>query len=155
MAMRRLTFVYALRAILICAPLAFADNRGCDASLLSSVRNARDLVESLHGDELSQRRIAAPDGSVHAIGETRWMRQQLQLIDQACLRGAEVEAAWRTEALLDMLKLRPAARRHTEDRCQAAPALNEACPFDVADRGSRTVKVEPTPSRLSTSMLPP
>lgn len=64
-------------------------------------------------------------------------------------------AGWRIEALLDNLKLRPAARWRSENRCQAAPALSEVCSFDVAERDRRTVKVEPAPSRLSTSMLPP
>jgi hypothetical protein len=155
MAIRRLALVYALWALLICAPAAFADSSGCDAPLVHTVRDVRELVESLHVDGTAQRRVVAPDGIVYTAGEARWMRQQLQLIDQACLRGAEVEAAWRIEALLDNLKLRPAARWRSENRCQAAPVLSEVCSFDVAERGRRTVKMEPTPSRLSTSMLPP
>ncbi len=155
MAIHRLAHIYALRAMLVFAPVAFADNGGCDQRLLQAVRDVRETVESIQLDATAHARTGAPYGGVQRVGDARWVREQLQLIDQACVRGGEVEAAWRIEALIESLKLRPAARQRAADRCQAIPALSEFCSFNVAERGRRTVKVEPTVSRLSTSILPP
>jgi hypothetical protein len=71
----------------LCAPL-FAQ-AGCGEPLGQTVRAAHDRIATL---ELP--------------GEDRaWMRDQLQLIDAACLRGGEVEAAWRVESVLQRLDL--------------------------------------------------
>lgn len=154
MSIRHWVQVNALWALLMGAPAAFADS-GCDAPIANAIHDVRWLIESLHEDKPSQGRIIGSDGGVYSAAEARWMRQQLQLIDAACVRGAEVEAAWRIEALIDSLKLRAATSRHSRDRCQAAPESSELCSFESGDRGRRTVKVEPTPSRLSTSISPP
>jgi len=153
MSVRRRLQRSALWVLLICAPAAFADS-GCDAPLAQAIGDVRWLVESLREDKPSQSRIVAQDGSVFSAGEARWLRQQLQLIDGACERGAEVEAAWRIEAMLDSLKPRASAFRRPRDRCQVFAVPSELCAL-TADRGRRTVKVEPTPSRLSTSISPP
>jgi hypothetical protein len=154
MSIRRRFRVNALWALLICSPAAFADS-GCDAPLVQAIGDVRGLVESLREDKPSQSRIVAQDGSVYSAGQARWLRQQLQLIDGACVRGAEVEAAWRIEAMLDSLKPRPSTFGRVRDRCQASSVASEWCALESVDRGRRTVKVEPTPSRLSTSILPP
>ena len=80
--------------------------------------------------------------------DLQWLRQQLQMIDSACERGGEVEAAWRVEAVLRRLQRRAGTRAR---RIQPVPFTGEA----LMRRGSRIVKADPFPSRLSTLMLPP
>jgi len=141
-------------ALLLAAPAAFADS-SCDAPLVQAVRDVREVVDSLADGKPSHARAAEPGSNVAYANEARWMREQLQLIDEACRRGAEVEAAWRVEALLDSLKAHASSGPRADDRRQAAPALSDAWLVEIAARGKRTVKAEPTPSELSTSMLPP
>jgi hypothetical protein len=82
----------------LCAPL-FA-HAGCGEPLGQTVRAAHDRIATL---ELP--------------GEDRvWMRDQLQLIDAACLRGGEVEAAWRVESVLQRLDLATTAHVHASLR---------------------------------------
>jgi hypothetical protein len=96
-------------ALLLASTAAFADGN-CDPSLLRAVGEVRAIIDSLHTDALSRVREVAADGSLFTASEASWFRQELGLIGQACQRGAEVEAAWRTEQLLDTLTVHAAAR---------------------------------------------
>jgi hypothetical protein len=123
---------------------AYAD-AGCDEQLVDTVRSAHALVSTLSAD-------TRPGGP--RTDDMRWMREQLQLIDAACSRGGDVEAAWRVEAVLERLKRVP-ARSHLTGGLQEAPAMGDAAgSVAMVRRGSRTVKADPSASRLTTSMVP-
>jgi hypothetical protein len=131
--------------LILLQPAAHAQ-ASCDAKLVDTVRSAHALVSTLSAD--------TRPGGLRA-DDMRWMREQLQLIDAACSRGGDVEAAWRVEAVLERLKRVP-ARSHVMGGLQEAPALGDAAgSVAMVRRGSRTVKAEPSASRLTTSMVPP
>jgi hypothetical protein len=73
----------------------------CGEQLVEAVRGTRVLVGALHtgaldGWSASRDRYTSED--------VRWAHEQLSMIDSACLRGGDVEAAWRIEAVLERLK---------------------------------------------------
>jgi hypothetical protein len=142
MALLRLCGILGWSLVLL-APAAHATT-GCDGRLVDTVRSARALVSALPADTR-----AGELGS----DEVRWIREQLQLIDAACQRGGDVEAAWRVEAILEHLKRVP-PRPHPGG-VQEGSATGAAASMAIGRRGSRTVKAEPIASRLSTSMVPP
>ena len=152
MARRRWMHSAGVLLVLLAAPAARA--AGCETPISDSVRTLRLLVDSLRDGKASSQLVDS-DGRTYSLAEASWMREQLRLIGEACSRGGEVEAAWRVEALLEATRSRPLAQRQSSGPCQAAPTLTEACAASMALRGRRTVKVDPAPSRLSTSMLPP
>jgi hypothetical protein len=129
--------------LILLVPTAHATG-GCDERLVDTVRGARALVSALPADTRA---------GEFGADEVRWLREQLQLIDAACLRGGDVEAAWRVEAILEHLK-RVSPRAHLNG-LQEGSAMGAAASMAVGRRGSRTVKVEPIASRLTTSMVPP
>jgi hypothetical protein len=107
----------------------------CAPTLTESIRVAKTAADTL-------------------ITDTPATRSELLLIDDACRRGKDVEAAWRLEqvqAHLEVTRLGASARR----RCHATLRLSGACSLTADARtGSRTMNVEPTPSRLSATTSP-
>ena len=131
--------------LLLCAPWLQAQAT-CGEQLAQAVRGARGLVSAAHPAGIVAN---SAGGARHTLQDMSWMREQLQMIDSACLRGGDVEAAWRVEALFQRLQ-REGARAASVQ----AGSLGEPVVL-TARHGSRMVKVEPSPSRLATSMLPP
>jgi hypothetical protein len=129
--------------LILLVPAAHATG-GCDERLVDTVRSARALVSALPAD---------PRAGELGADEVRWIREQLELIDAACLRGGDVEAAWRLEAILEHLKRVP-PRAHLSG-IQDGSATGAVASMATGRRGSRTVKVEPIASRLTTSTVPP
>ncbi len=107
---------------------------GCDAPLARSIQATKTLWS------------ARPEGNSDIHGE-------LQLIDEACARGKDVEAAWRLEQIQRRLADRRSAPARL--RCQAGVRLSNSCSL-VADAriGRRTLNVDPTPSTLSALTSP-
>jgi len=83
-----------------------------------------------------------------------WIQTELRLIDAACARGKDVEAAWRLEQVQRGIAL---LRRVAQNRpgCQAKLGFASPCVLtaDLA-AGRRTMNVEPTPSTLSAVTSP-
>lgn len=131
--------------LLVLVPMVPAE-AGCDEQLVDTVRSAHALVSTLSADTRP---------GAHRTDDMKWMREQLQLIDAACLRGGDVEAAWRVEAVLERLKRLP-GHSHLTGALQGAAAMGDTIgAVEMVRRGSRTVKAEPPVSRLRTSMVPP
>jgi hypothetical protein len=130
--------------LILLVPSAPAAAR-CNDQLVDTVRNAHVLVSALPDDTR---------GDERSMTDVRWMREQLQLIDAACLRGGDVEAAWRVEAVLERLKRVP-VRERLSGGLHEGSAMGAGAAMTIGRRGSRTVKAEPIASRLTTSMVPP
>jgi hypothetical protein len=112
---------------------------GCEEPVAQTVR-------------LAHERVTALDSSRQDL---RWMHEQLQLIDAACLRGGEVEAVWRLEGVLERMRRPVPAHLHVATGYQDAPLTIEAESSLGERRGRSMLKADPAPSRLSTSMVPP
>ena len=133
---------------------AAAAGQGCDPSLAQSIGAVQRIVESLHATKPGQFRVAAVDGSEHSAEHAQWMQGQLRLINEACMRGGDVEAAWRLEQVQETLSplRRAGSVRHG---CQATSRFDATCMLSADARmGRRTMNVEPTPSRLSAITSP-
>lgn len=77
-----------LRWALVALSLPAIANAGCQEPVAQTVRIAQQRVESA---EFPRQDLL-------------WVHEQLQLIDAACQRGGEVEAAWRIESVLERMK---------------------------------------------------
>ncbi len=78
----------------------------------------------------------------------------MKLIDAACARGKDVEAAWRLEQVQRGIALLGRTAQ-TRPSCQAKLGFASSCSLsaDLA-AGRRTMNVEPTPSTLSAVTSP-
>ena len=121
---------------------------GCDEPLVGTVRSAHALVASWFSD--TRRGEPSP-------ADMKWLRRRFELIDAACQRGGDVEAAWRVEAVLERLEKRAGPLSRLTGGSHRGPGVVTdggsvaATPVD----GSRPVNAEPSASRLTTSMVPP
>jgi hypothetical protein len=87
---------------LTCAT-AFAGD-GCDPGFANQFQQAERVVDSLRPDKPGQARVFATDGSEFTAGQSRWMKGQLRLIEQACARGDRAEATRLLAAVQELLK---------------------------------------------------
>jgi hypothetical protein len=126
------------------AGIGTAAAASCDPALARSIQ-ATKAAWSSQGVDASP----IPGG----LG-SKWIPSELQLIDEACTRGEDVEAVWRLEQVQKRLTLAPKTvpRR---SRCQARLRFVSSCSMIAAARtGRRTMNVEPTPSTLSAATSP-
>lgn len=123
----------------------------CEPALSASIESAKNTVASMRVDAMPE------------------LRGELGLIDEACRRGREVEAAYRLEHVqagiaatgkpkAAPLKARGACAGSRAAACgrrHATLLFAAACSSTaVACTGRRTMNVDPTPSRLSAATSP-
>jgi hypothetical protein len=94
--MWRPTRPIVLTALLTAAGAADAE---CLGSLQAPLRDVEGMIHSLRSDPELPSRMVGQDGASYESLRVHWMQQQLELIEDACRRGHEVEATWRVEAL--------------------------------------------------------
>ncbi len=121
------------------AGAAEAAAESCDVPLARAIQATKALWSAQpHGDDYAK-----------TFGE-------LALIDAACTRGKDVEAAWRLEQIQRPLAPRAVPQRvAVRSHCQTSVRFSNSCSL-VADArtGRRTLNVDPTPSTLSALTSP-
>jgi hypothetical protein len=80
--------LHGLRWAFVALSLPAIADAGCEEPLVQTVRVAQERV----------------DAAAFPRQDLLWVHEQLQLIDAACQRGGEVEAAWRVESVLERMK---------------------------------------------------
>jgi hypothetical protein len=130
-----------------------AAEQQCGPFLTLPLRQVQKVVESLLVTKPGQLRVLAKDGSEYTAGDAQWMQRELRLIDEACLRGGDVEAAWRLEQLQGSLI---SARRGKRNASDVGRSRDSTPPVLSADArmGRRAINVESAPSRLSANTSP-
>ncbi len=89
--------------VLLGAPVTGAWAAGCAAPLRVPLREVQAMIDSLRADAGFENRMIALNGKSYTRAEANWMQEQLNMIDEACRHGREVEATWRVEALQSKL----------------------------------------------------
>lgn len=87
--LKQILFVVAVNGL--ASSSLYASER-CDRSFLQQYHDAARVVDSLRPDKGGQMRVYATDGSEFTAGQVRWMRGQLRLVDEACLRSDQAAA---------------------------------------------------------------
>jgi hypothetical protein len=82
---------------------AYADT-GCDPALIREFQESERIVVSLRADKPAQFRVFAVDGSEFTVGQSRWMRGQLEKSGRARARGDCAEAAKLLGGVHDLIK---------------------------------------------------
>jgi hypothetical protein len=115
----------------------------CDDPLALSIQRTRA--------SWSEQANASPADAARADS---WIQVEMKLIDAACARGKDVEAAWRLEQVqrgIALLRRAAAVRRGGQAKLRFASSCSLSA--DLA-AGRRTMNVEPTPSTLSAVTSP-
>jgi hypothetical protein len=74
------------------SPLLHA-GESCETQLTRELRDCEHIVEALRPEKAGQVRVFAADGSEFTAGQVMWMKGQLRLVEQACARGNQADAA--------------------------------------------------------------
>jgi hypothetical protein len=143
--------MHARRPLLVISGLAcFAGTIGsaaaesCDPPLARSIQATKAAWSSRAVDTAAITDTATRD----------WIPSELRLIDEACTRGKDVEAAWRLEQIQKRLTV-AMKTSPVRSRCQTRLRFANSCSLlAVANTGRRTMNVEPTPSTLSAATSP-
>jgi hypothetical protein len=77
---------------------------GCDDTLTQSFHECVRIVDSLRPDKAGQARVFASNGAEFTAGQADWMKGQLKLVDKACARGDQTEAARLLVGVQDLIK---------------------------------------------------
>jgi len=112
------------------------------------------LARSIQATKAAWFSRSAATAAVAGTTTTEWIPGELRLIDEACTRGKDVEAAWRLEQIQKRLTV-AMQTSPARSRCQTRLRLPNSCSLlAVASTGRRTMNVEPTPSTLSAATSP-
>lgn len=93
----------------------------CDAPLLDAVNDARAIVLSLRPEKPGQSRVIANDLSEYTGGQSIWMRDELRVVERACLHDEGVEATRHLQAVLELLRSHGSARATAVRATASAP----------------------------------
>ena len=74
------------------SPLLHA-GESCETELARELRDCERIVDVLHPEKAGQLRVFAADGSEFTGGQVMWMKGQLRLVERACARGDQADAA--------------------------------------------------------------
>jgi hypothetical protein len=77
---------------------------GCDETLTQSFHECVRIVDSLRPDKGGQARVFASNGTEFTAGQAQWMKGQLNLVDKACARGDQAEAARLLTEVQELIK---------------------------------------------------
>ncbi len=75
----------------------------CDATLVTSMRDAQRLVTSMRADKPGQARVFAADGSEYSAGLVRWMAAELVDAEKNCREGNFAAAGAKVAAVQETL----------------------------------------------------
>lgn len=103
MACRRLVQLTLLASLVGPAASSWA-GAGCEEPLMGPLHDVQEVIDSLRADANSQNRMIAKNGRTYTLAQASWMQQQLNMIDEACRHGREIEATWRVELLQSKLE---------------------------------------------------
>ena len=74
------------------SPLLHA-SEPCDTQITREWRDSERIVDVLRPEKAGQLRVFAADGSEFTAGQVMWMKGQLRLVEHACARGDQADAA--------------------------------------------------------------
>lgn len=96
-------FMLPLAVACLAASAVYAST-GCDDAFTWSFHECVRMVDSLRPDKGGQARVFAANGAEFSAAQARWMKGQLKLVDAACARGEQVEAAHLLEGVQELIK---------------------------------------------------
>lgn len=65
----------------------------CETEFTRKWRDCERIVGVLRPEKAGQLRVFAADGSEFTAGQVMWMKGQLRLVERACARGDQADAA--------------------------------------------------------------
>jgi hypothetical protein len=74
------------------SPLLHA-GESCETEFTRKWRDCERIVDMLRPEKAGQLRVFAADGSEFTAGQVMWMKGQLRLVEHACARGDQADAA--------------------------------------------------------------
>jgi hypothetical protein len=98
MACRRLVQLTLFTSLIAPTTGSWAGN-GCAGPLVGPLRDVQKMIASLRADSNPPNRMIGQNGLAYTFAQVSWMQDQLNMVDDACRHGREVEATWRVEAL--------------------------------------------------------
>lgn len=96
-------FVLSLTIACLATSTAYAST-GCDETFTQSFHECVRIVDSLRPDKAGQARVFASSGAEFTAGQAQWMKGRLHLIEKACVRGDQAEAARLLTEVQELIK---------------------------------------------------
>jgi hypothetical protein len=85
------------------SPLLHA-GESCETELTRKWRDSARIVDVLRPEKAGQLRVFAADGSEFTAGQVMWMKGQLRLVERACARGDQADAARLLTQVRDLIE---------------------------------------------------